>query len=79
LSSAGVYIGLLALLATLTFAWVKGGAAEREAAMALGVAWLISLSLQALEQSSGRVLALVICDFALAVAFLVITIRHPHF
>jgi len=74
-----VQIGLVVLIASVLFAWTKGGPGERLGAVAVAVAWIGSLGLQWLLPADLRPLVLLCCDFALATALLAAALLYPSF
>ncbi len=72
-------IGLLALIAIVLFAWIKGGSGERVGATAVAVAWIGSLAVQPLMPAEARPLVLLGFDFALATALLAAALLYPSF
>ena len=69
-------IGLVLIFAVAGFAWWKGGAGEREGALAVVVAWIVSLATQALSPVDNRLQMLAVVDGGLALAMLAIALRY---
>lgn len=69
-------IGLLLIFAVAGFAWWKGGPGEREGALAVVLAWIITLGLQALTPPGFHLRVFLIVDGLLALAMLAIAFRH---
>lgn len=69
-------VGLLLILVVAGFAWWKGATAEREGALAVVIAWLITLALQALLPHNHQLRVIAAVDGLLALALLVVAFRH---
>lgn len=69
-------LSLLLLAATLCFAWWKGGAAERYAALAIGLTWVLGLVGQAVTGEAIPALTILLADWALAIGLLALALRY---
>ncbi len=71
-------IGLILLVGTCVFSWIKGGEAERLAAVAIAITWIVSMAAQTLISPQGlnREIALLIIDGLFAISLLVISVRY---
>lgn len=76
MSSLILQFGLLWLVATILFAWAKGGAGERVGSTAIAVSWIASLATLALVPKADHAIVLLIFDVALATALLIVAIRY---
>jgi len=74
-----VQIGLLLLVATVLFAWIKGGSGERVGASAVAISWIGCEAVQMLAPEAARPMVFLGFDFALATALLVAALRFPSF
>lgn len=69
-------IGLLLIFGVAGFAWWKGGPGDREGALAVVVAWIVTLGLQALTPPGFHLRVFLVIDALLALAMLAIAFRH---
>ncbi|MEY4248571.1 MAG: hypothetical protein RJA87_204 [Pseudomonadota bacterium] len=68
-------LSLLMLAATLSFAWWQGGAAERYAAFAIGLTWILGLIGQAVTGEAVPAFTILLADWALAIGLLILALR----
>ena len=68
-------LSLLMLAATLCFAWWQGGAAERYAAFAIGLTWILGLIGQAVTGEAVPAFTILLADWALAIGLLILALR----
>jgi len=69
-------LSLLILASVLCFAWWKGGAAERYAALAIGLTWLAALVGQAFTGEDIPALTILLADWVLAIGLLALALRY---
>lgn len=68
-------LSLLMLAAILCFAWWQGGAAERYAALAIGLTWILGLIGQAVTGEAVPAFTILLADWALAIGLLILALR----
>lgn len=69
-------LSLLLLVSTLSFAWWNGGAAERHAALAIGLTWTLGLTGQAVTGEDIPALTILLADWVLATALMALALRY---
>jgi|LauGreSBDMM110SN_4_FD.fasta_scaffold197400_1 general stress protein CsbA len=69
-------LSLFLLVSTLSFAWWRGGAAERYAAFAIGLTWLAALIGQAFTGETIPALTILLADWVLAIGLAALALRY---
>ena len=69
-------LSLFLLAATLCFAWWQGGAAERYAALVIGLTWVLGLIGQAVTGEAIPAFTILLADWALAIGLLALALRY---
>ena len=69
-------LSLFLLAATLCFAWWEGGAAERYAALVIGLTWVLGLIGQAVTGEAIPAFTILLADWALAIGLLALALRY---
>ena len=68
-------LSLFLLAATLCFAWWQGGAAERYAALVIGLTWVLGLIGQAVTGEAIPAFTILLADWALAIGLLALALK----